>query len=144
MLIWGFILFKEVVWFFITIFYLIQLQQPRSEQLCYSYLSGAQSFKVVKVAFVTGLSIGTFLTQNNLKWLTDSDQKVVEHLKLPHWCDGPIWIKPQKEVVLRHPVASYVVMIITSWRIVEPTGSSLHNTFCGIYMFDSYAAVLLH
>ena len=86
----------------------------------------------------------SFLTQNNFKWLTDSDQKVDEHLKLPHWCDGPIWIKPQKEVVLRHPVASYVVMIITSWRIVEPTGSRLHNTFFGIYMFDSYAAVLLH
>ena len=64
---WGLILFKEVVWFFITTFYLIQLQQPRSEQMCYSYLSGAQSFKVVKEAFVTGLSIGTFFYPKQLQ-----------------------------------------------------------------------------
>ena len=38
---------------------------------------------------------------NNSPILTNYFER---HLKLTHWYDGPIWIKPQKDFFLRHPV----------------------------------------
>ena len=74
---------------------------------------------------------------NNSLILTNYFEK---HLKLTHWYDGPIWIKPLKEVFLGprgpHGIPSHIITGIYAswiiWRLIKPTPPQPSTAQCSL------------
>ena len=74
---------------------------------------------------------------NNSLILTNYFEK---HLKLTHWYDGPIWIKPLKEVFLGprgpHGIPSHIISGIYAswiiWRLIKPTPPQPSTAQCSL------------